>query len=144
MDVADLLDAGRTDLAVNFKCAVSSSDRCLCDRDPRIIMAEDSCIFLVSRRVRCDLTKFQMISGVRRLQKHDTIFRLEMFLYRIESFFCQTVFFADLCHHTESLRLNKNPALFAFRGTDFASLCIISTEEPLAVPAGIQNCLMHF
>ena len=83
-------------------------------------MTEDSCIFLVSRRVRCDLAKFQMISGVCRLQKHDAIFCLEMFLYRIESFFCLCCQFFPVC---TSADLCKFPAIFYKHCHDKYRLC---------------------
>ena len=74
-------------------------------------MTEDSCIFLVSRRVRCDLAKFQMIFGVCRLQKHDA-FLIPLFLPLLPVFPVCTS--ADLC---------KFPAIFYKHCRDKYRLC---------------------
>ena len=56
MDLADILDVSRAGSRVYLPCAVSTSDYRLSDRDPWIVVAEDTGIFLVAARVGGDLT----------------------------------------------------------------------------------------
>ena len=71
-------------------------------------MAENSGIFFVSWRVGRNFTKVQVISGVSRLVKHNTIFGIQALFYRIKSFFCQTFFHANASNDTEALRFNES------------------------------------
>ena len=68
MDLTDIFNIRRADLTVYIKRAVSMTNACLSDRDPRIVVAEDTSIFLISRRIRGNLTKFKMIILVSWLQ----------------------------------------------------------------------------
>ena len=114
MYITDLFNIGRADLTVNIKCKISSSEYSFCNRNPRIVMAEDSSIFFVSRRIRRNFTKFQMISGICRLEYHDTIFRFQMFMYGIQRFLSKAFFFSDFSHYAESLWFNINFTFFTF------------------------------
>ena len=143
MNFTDVLNIGRAGLFVNLKSSVSTSDHSLCDGNPWVIVAEDTCIFFISRWVGGNFSKVQIILGVSRLKDHNAIFGIQTFFDRIQSFLCQTFFDTDSCHNTEALRLNENLTFFAFFGTDFLRFCIICTDKPFSVPACIQNCLIH-
>ena len=73
MDLADVLNVSRADLAVQVKCAVSVADNGLSDGDPWVVVAEDTSILFVSRRIGGNLTKIQVILGVSRLQKNNAV-----------------------------------------------------------------------
>ena len=56
VDLADVLNVSRADLAVQVKCAVSVADNGLSDGDPWVVVAEDTSILFVSRRIGGNLT----------------------------------------------------------------------------------------
>ena len=98
-------------------------------------MAEDTGILFISGRIRGNLTKLDMVSGVSRLEDHDTILGIQLFLYRVQSLFCKTFLNTDTCQNTEALGLNIDLTLFAFLGTNLVAVSIIGTDEPFTVPA---------
>ena len=144
MDFANVFNIRRAGLFINFKSTVSSSDNSFGNGNPWIVMAEDSGIFFVSWRVGRNFTKVQVISGVSRLVKHNTIFGVQALFYRIKSFFCQAFFYTNAGNDTEALRLNENLPLFAFVGANLLRGGVISTKEPFSIPASVKDCLVHF
>ena len=95
MYITDFFNIGRADLTVNIKCKISSSEYSFCNRNPRIVMAEDSGIFFVSRRIRRNFTKFQIC-----------------LLYTSDA--ADDFFFSDFSHYAESLWFNINFTFFTF------------------------------
>ena len=67
MNLADILNVCRTGSGVYLPCSVSTTDNSLGYRNPRIVVAEDAGILLVSWWIRRDFTKLHMISVIRRL-----------------------------------------------------------------------------
>lgn len=90
MDFTDVLDISRADLAVQIKGAVSVADNGLCDGDPWVVVAEDTGILFVSRRIGGNLTKIQVILGVSRLQKNNAILGFQNIFDRSQCFFSQS------------------------------------------------------
>ena len=64
MNLADILNIGRAGLSVDLKGSCAASDDCLRNGNPGIVVAEDTCILLVARRVGGNFSKVQIISGV--------------------------------------------------------------------------------
>lgn len=87
VDLADVLNVSRADLAVQIKCAVSVADNGFSDGDPWVVVAEDTSILFVSRRIGGNLTKIQVISGVSRLQKNNAVLGFQNVLDRSQGFF---------------------------------------------------------
>lgn len=87
VDLADVLNISRADLAVQVKCAVSVADNGLSDGDPWVVVAEDTSILFVSRRIGGNLTKIQVILGVSRLQKNNAVLGFQNVLDRSQGFF---------------------------------------------------------
>ena len=58
-------------------------------------MAEDTCIFLISWRIRGDFAEIQIILSVGRLQNHDAVFRVEAFFDRLQCALCEPLCDAD-------------------------------------------------
>ena len=110
MDFTDVLDISRADLAVQIKGAVSVADNGLCDGDPWVVVAEDTGILFVSRRIGGNFTKIQVIFGVSRLQKNDTVLGFQNIFYGSQSLFGQTLFYADFGKNAEALWLDENLA----------------------------------
>ena len=100
MDLADVLNVSRADLAVQIKCAVSVADNGFSDGDPWVVVAEDTGILFVSRRIGGNLTKIQVILGVSRLQKNNAVFGFQNVLDRSQGFFCQSFLDTDFSKNT--------------------------------------------
>ena len=64
MDLGDVLDIGRAGLAVDLKGTVAMAQNGLGAADPRVVVAEDAGILLVSRRIAGDLAEVELIAGV--------------------------------------------------------------------------------
>ena len=143
MNFTDVLNIGRAGLFVNLKSSVSTSDHSLCDGNPWVIVAEDTCIFFISRRVGGNFSKIQIILGISRLQDHNTIFRIKTLFDRIQSFFGKALFDPNSSHNAETLWLDENLSLFTFFGTDFLRFGIVCTEKPFSIPSSIKYCLIH-
>ena len=143
MDLADILNIGRTGFFVDFKSTASSADHGFSDGNPGIVMAENTCIFFITWRIGGDFPKVQVVSGISRLLYHDTVFGIQPFFYRIQCFFCKAFLYTDPCHYAESLRLNKDLAFFTFMGTYLLGCCVIGAKEPVTIPAGGKHCLVH-
>ena len=143
MDVHLVLEEGRCDLLVQIVCAIAVSHLCLGDGNPRIVVAEDTCIFLVSRRIGGNLTEVEMILLICRLQDHDTVLGLELSLDTVKSFLSFSGLLADACHDAEALRLDEDLSVFALVGADLLGKCVICAQEPLAVPAVCEDGMLH-
>ena len=98
-------------------------------------MAEDTCIFLISWRIRGDFAEIQIILSVGRLQNHDAVFRVEAFFDGLQCALCEPLCDADSGEDAEALRFDENLPFLTFFGADFLRLCIVSADEPFAVPA---------
>ena len=98
-------------------------------------MAEDTCIFLISWRIRGDFAEIQIILGVGRLQNHDAVFRVEALFDGLQCALCEPLCDADSGEDAEALRFDENLPFLTLFGADFLRLCIVSADEPFAVPA---------
>ena len=143
MDLAELFDAGRACLPIDLKSSVSASDDGFRDRYPGIIVAEDTAVFFVSRRIGGNLTKFHMISCVSGFQESNAILGIQDLFYTVESLKRFAGLFADACKNAEALGLNVNLTLFTLVGAYFVAESIVSADKPLSVPAIGEKCLLH-
>ena len=85
VDFADIFDVGRAGLLVNLKSSVAASDDGFCDRNPWIIVTEDTCVLFISRRIGGNFSKVQIILGIGRLKDHNTVFGIQTLFDRIQS-----------------------------------------------------------
>ncbi len=143
VNLADLLNVCRADLAVNLECSVAAADNGLSNGNPGVVVAEDTSILLVSRRIGRDFAEVQMIGLIRRLLENNTVLGIEALLDGVKSLDCKTFLDTDACEYAEALRLDENLTLFALLGADLLLECIVSAEEPFAVPAVLENCIVH-
>ncbi|MPN51178.1 hypothetical protein SDC9_198820 [bioreactor metagenome] len=67
MDVAQILNVGRAGAAVNFKRAVTVAQHGLRTGYPRVVMAEDTGVLFVPRRVAGHFAQPRLVMGVGRL-----------------------------------------------------------------------------
>ena len=110
MDFTDVLDISRADLTVQVKGAVAVTYHRFGDGNPWVVVTEDTGIFFVSRRIGGNFTKIQVIFGVSRLQKNDTVLGFQNIFYGSQSLFGQTLFYADFGKNAEALWLDENLA----------------------------------
>ena len=143
MDLTELFHTGRACLPIDLKGSVSASNDGFRDRYPGIVVAEDTAVFLVSRRVGGNFAQFHMISGISGFQKSNAVFGVQNILNTIERLECLTGLFADACQDAEALGLDVDLTLFALVGSDFITVCVIGADEPLSVPAVSEKCLLH-
>ena len=111
--------------------------------DPWVVVAENTCVFLVSGRIRADLAEIQIIACVSRLQQHNAEFAVEPFLDALERFFGFACFPADPGHDTHSLRLDEDLPLGAVLTADGRAERVVGSAEPCAVPARVQHRFFH-
>ena len=143
MNLADILNVCRTGSGVYLPCSVSTADNSLSYRNPRIVVAEDAGVLLVSRWIRRDFTKLHMISVVRRLQEHDAIFSIKIFLNRLHCLKAEPFILSDFSDNTKALWFNKDFSILTFLGTNLVLVVVVCTKIPLAIPAGIHDGLFH-
>ena len=74
MDFADIFDVGRAGLLVNLKSSVAASDDGFCDRNPWIIVTEDTCVFLVTAGICGDFAVLDVVVCECRVVKNKTVF----------------------------------------------------------------------
>src|ERR1019366_7179891 len=143
VDVADLLASGRINPRVIVVGAVSITDARFADDDPRIVVTEDACVFLVARRVRGDLAEFEVILRVSRLLQNDAMFGGEQLARGFEGSHRESILDADAGEGTEPLRFNEDLALCIFLGADLAAEIVVGTDKPLAIPSMLANRGFH-
>ena len=118
-------------------------DHCFCYYNPGITVAENGAVFLLSRRIRSNLSQFWVIGGIRRLYQHDPIRSRQIFFYRIQSFLSPAVVHADSAHDTEALWFDKNFSFFAGGRSHFLSCSVVCSQKPLSIPAERIDSLIH-
>lgn len=89
-----ILSVSRCNLAVVFKCLVAMTDKCLCTDNPCIVVAEDTCIFLIASWIGGDFTIFDEILGECRLIQTQTMFRIQPLVNRFQCLQIRTDFLA--------------------------------------------------
>ena len=144
MNLADIFQVDRAGLAEHLKGAVAVTENGLRTGNPRVVMTEDPCVFLITRRIRGNFAELDMIFCVSRLQQDDAIFCLELLLNTFQRGFGLSVLYADACHYAHALRLDIDLALFTGMAPDRLAICVIGTDKPVAVPSGIFDGGLHF
>ena len=117
VDLTDVFNVGRAGLFIYFESTVSVADDSLADRDPGIVVTEDTCIFLVSGRIRGNFTQVEVIGGIRRLLKDNAVFGVQPFFDGGHGFFCIPLLDTDAGQYTEALGLDEDLTFFTFLGT---------------------------
>ena len=143
MQIADRLASRRIDPQVVVVRRIAIANPRLRDNHPGIVMAEDPCIFLVSRRIRRNLSKLDVVLRISRLLQHDAVLGSEMLPHRIERRLRAAVLQANSGQRTIALRLDKDFALFVFLRAYLAPKVVVRADEPLAVPSVLADRLFH-
>ena len=95
----------RSDLAVVFECLIAVANKCFCTDDPCIVVAEDTSVFLVACRISRDLTVFDVVLGECRLIQNQTVCRVQVLVYALQSLQVCTGYLTEAANKREALRL---------------------------------------
>ena len=139
MDVADVLDVGRGGPPVDLERPVAVAELRLRADNPRIVVAEDPRVLLVSGGIAGDLAQLQMVPCVCRLQQNDAVLRIQPLFDALHGRLGFSGLFADACHDAHALGFDEDLTFFAFLSADHMAVSVESSAEPRAVPAGIQR-----
>lgn len=90
---------------------------------------------LVPGRVGADLSKLQVISGIGRLQEHDAVFGIQMFLDRVQGFLRKPFLYANACEDAEALGFDKDLTFFTFPGADLVAVGIVGPGGTIPRPS---------
>ena len=142
--LADGFQIGRAGLFIDCKGAVPMPQHRFGTADPGVVVAEDTGVFFVARRVACDLAKFQVIPRVGGLQQHDAVLCIQALLHAFERLFGLAALYADARHDAESLRFNVDLPFLVLAAADGLAAGIVSAAEPRAVPPGVKDHGGHF
>ena len=143
MYIRSLFCECRSYLAVIFKCLVTASDISLSTDDPSIVMCEDSGILLVSARICGDLAVLYIIFCESRVIENKTEFAVEVFINGIKCLDVCALILTDLRHNCEALWFDEDLSFLALLGAHFLAVCIVSTDEPVAVECRLHYVFLH-
>src|ERR1039457_2287136 len=141
--VADWLARRRVDARIVIVRAVAIAGHGLGDDHPRVVVTENSRVFLVARRVGRNLAEVQVVARVRRLLQHDAMRRGQVLAHGFERAARQPVFDADARQNAETLRLDEDLSLGALLRSDLVAEVVVRAQEPLAVPAVPADGFLH-
>jgi hypothetical protein len=144
VQIADLFARRGIDAAVVVVGQVAVAQTGFADHDPGIDVAEDAGVLLVSRRIGGDFAHFDVVVGVGRLLDHDAVLGGQMLAHGGQGLGGLAVLQADAGQGAVTIGLDVDFALGAFLGADLAAKVVISAQEPLAVPAMLENDGFHF
>ena len=142
-DVHHILKIEGTGLAEDFKGTVSVSEDGLGTGDPGIVVAENTRVLLVSRRIGSDLSQFRMVDGIGRLMQHDAVPGIQVLFDTLKGSGRLAGLDADTRHHAHALGFNVYFPFFADAASHRSGEGIIGADKPFSVPAGIQDDLFH-
>ena len=108
-----ILDIGRAGAAVDVISAAAVAERRLRQRNPRVVVAEDAAVLLVSRRIGADFAQLDMVARVRRRENCHTVLAEQLFADGIQRALRQSFLHAHARHDQEALRLDVNLPLVA-------------------------------
>ena len=143
MDIAGLLGKGRCDFGVVLECEVALSCVSSCTDDPCIVVREDTGVLLVAARVGGNLTVLDVVLGVCGIVEHKAELRVESLVDCGEGLYIGALLLAHVGHDGEALRLDEDLAFLAILGAHLLAVGVVCTKEPVTVPCGIHDGLLH-
>ena len=102
--------------------------------DPCIVMCEYSGILLVSAWVCRNLTILDVILCECWVVEYKSVLCIESLVDRSKSLLVAALILADVRHDSKSLWLDEDLAFLALLRSHLLTICIVSSEEPVAVP----------
>ena len=115
----------------------------LADDDPRVVVAEDAGILLVTLGIAGNLAVLVDVFREGWVVEHHAVFALEVFLAGVERLSHHTFLGTNLSHRTPALRLDEYLALVALVGADLTTVEVVGAQIPLSVPAVLLHGLDH-
>ena len=134
-----VVQIGRTGAAVNIEGPSAVSQHDLGQNNPRIVVTEDTAVFLVSRRIGADFAKLGMIPGIGRGEQSHAMRCEQTVAHGVQRALGITLLDSYARHDQEALRFDIDLPLFTFPASHLAAVRVIGAQEPLAVPAVRQH-----
>ena len=144
VDIRDFFAERGGDLFVVLPGVLRPSHHGFRDGYPRVVVAEDSSVFLVAGRVAGNLTQLDPVLGVSRVEQDGAVGGVEAFPNGVKSLHRTSVLEPDSAHHAVALRLNPDLPLFVRGRSDRVTVIVVGAAEPFAVPAVVLRCLNNF
>ena len=131
-----VLDIRRAVALVYGECLVVIAGDGVGDGDPRVVVAEDAAVFLVSARIGGDFAQFDAVGGVGGCEDGGAPIAGQAFLDGLQRLLRLAVIEADAGHHAHALRFDVDLAFGVLMRADLARVGVVGAHEPFAVPAG--------
>ncbi len=133
----------RGNLGVVQPGIVAPSGHGLTDDDPRIVVAEDTGILLVSGRVGRYFAHLDVVAGKGGMVEHHAIIAVEIALATVECPIYHAIFQPYTGHRAEALTLDEDFAFLILIGANLVAIEVVGPQIPLAVPAVLLHSLNH-
>ena len=127
---------------VVVKCQVAQSCIGSGTYDPGVVVAEYAGIFLVAAGIGGNLTVFNNILCEGGVVEHQTMLGSKVLVNGCECLVGEFLS-AYIRHYAEALGLDEDLALFVLLGAYLLAVCIVCTQEPVAVPAVLYDGILH-
>ena len=122
---------------------VSPSGYRLTDDDPWVVVAEDTGIFLVTRRIGGYLAVFYLVAGECWIVQDDTVLTVKVFLHRVKGLVHHSFLCADARHGAPALGFDENLPFFIRLRANGLAVIVICPQEPFAVPSVLLDSFTH-
>ena len=138
-----LFGVRRAYLAEILPGTVTPSQYGFSDDDPRVVVAEDTRIFLVAGGIGGDFSILHNIAGEGWIVEYNTVLAVQAFLYGVQRFFYHAFFQSDACHGAPALRFDEDLSFFVLFGTYLVAEVIVGAQVPVTVPAMFFHGFHH-
>src|SRR5690242_7487318 len=129
VDVADLFPGRGIDALVVAERGVTAAGHRLGDHHPRVGVAEDAAVLLVTRRVGGNLAQLEVIARVGGLQQHDAVLGGQPLAHAVQRPDGGSVVEANAAHHAHALRLDENLSFVVGRRADGPAGMVVGAPE---------------
>ena len=106
-------------------------------------MCEDSGILLVSTWVCRNLTILDVILCKCWVVEYKSVLCIKSLIDCSKSLLVAALILTDVWHDSESLWLDEDLTFLALLGSHLLTVCIVSSEEPVAVPCWLHDVGLH-
>ena len=130
-------------LAVVLERLVASAYVSLSADYPCVVVSEDTCILLVAAGICGNLAVLDVVLCECGVVENETELAVEVLVDGVEGLDVCSDILAYLGHYSEALRLDEYLALLALVRAHLLAVCVVSSEEPLAVKCRLHNVLLH-
>ena len=138
-----VLDECRGNLAIMLPRIIPAACKHLSHNHPRIVVAENAGILLISLRVGGNLTVILYVLREGRIIQNYTLLSIKHFLYTVKCLVAHSTVGSDAGHRTPALALDEYFRLVILLRAHFPTKVVVSPQEPFPVPAIFLHGLLH-